>query len=325
MTIVRSPTKKLGDSSPRFRSRFVLWLSLIALVALLSAFQKPLVADVKVQRQLNQEQQVLLSAGNNPASDADDHPNPAQICTMNPYLTSLKDPVEVASKALTSWLDGSSWPHTYQDNLREATFNKTLSTLSRDRWKFFNEALVPCNSQDLTCVGHQRCGHDEAKAACGLSKLPNDCIIYSIGGNNMWMFEEDALKKTPCEIHTFDCTGNVTRFVKPDNDRLHFHHICLGTEHEPAPEICTKAGKCGETWTLLEIQKHFNHKRIDLYKMDIEGFEWGILNSWPELTNSPLAENILLPNQLLIEFHYRVSRTKQKRKGESRTNVPTAH
>ena len=307
---------------------------LIVLVAVLSSNRKPLVDDMKVQQQLNKKEEVQLSASNRgmlssstgggdivvPAAAAaattttttttTDHPN-RQLCTMNPYHTSLKDPIEVASKALTSWLDGSSSasPHTYENNLREAAENKTLSTLSRDRWKFFDEVLVPCNPQELTCVGHERCGHDEAKAACGISKLPNDCIIYSIGGNNMWMFEEDALKKTPCEIHTFDCTGNITRFVKPNNDRLHFHHICLGTEHEAAPEICTVAGKCGETWTLMEIQKHFNHKRIDLYKMDIEGFEWGILNSWPELTNIPLAENMLLPNQLLIEFHYRVRRT----------------
>ena len=44
-----------------------------------------------------------------------------------------------------------------------------------------------------------------------------------------------------------------------------------------------------------------SHKRIDLLKMDIEGFEYEIFESWPELAHTKLSENILLPHQILVE------------------------
>jgi len=43
------------------------------------------------------------------------------------------------------------------------------------------------------------------------------------------------LEKSNCEVHTFDCSGPVQRFVKPENDRLHFHHICLGATRSAGP------------------------------------------------------------------------------------------
>jgi hypothetical protein len=135
------------------------------------------------------------------------------------------------------------------------------------------------------------------------------CVIYSIGGNNEWALENDLLKKTTCEIHTFDCTGPPQRFTVPENDgRLHFHHVCLGTEHEDAVEPCperSRAGwsKCGGTWTLLEIQQRLGHDRIDLLKIDIEGWEWPLFESWPLLEDTAASSEILLPMQILVEIH----------------------
>jgi hypothetical protein len=71
-----------------------------------------------------------------------------------------------------------------------------------------------------------------------------------------------------CEIHTFDCTGRQSRFQKPDNERLHFHHVSLGTDHEDAKaEEGCDTFKCGATWTLLEMQQRLGHTRIDLLKL----------------------------------------------------------
>ncbi len=41
----------------------------------------------------------------------------------------------------------------------------------------------------------------------------------------------DILQKTHCEVYTFDCTGCLDPFKKPENDRLHFHHICPGASN----------------------------------------------------------------------------------------------
>jgi hypothetical protein len=33
-----------------------------------------------------------------------------------------------------------------------------------------------------------------------------ECVIYSIGSDDSWGFEEDMAKRTKCRIETFDCT-----------------------------------------------------------------------------------------------------------------------
>ena len=112
----------------------------------------------------------------------------------------------------------------------------------------------------------------------------------------------DVLKRTNCDVHTFDSTGPLERFTVPDNDRLHFHHICLGAIGSPGSLVkglpCSKRGSelCGETWTLTDIQSHYSHKQVDLLKVDIEGWDWPIFDREAGDTN--------LPMQLLMEVHY---------------------
>ena len=111
---------------------------------------------------------------------------------------------------------------------------------------------------------------------CGMSYLQklDNCLIYSIGGNNQWQFENAMLEQTKCDVHTFDCTGEIDRFQVPKNDRLHFHHICLGAK--PAiglGDACVPGTNganpqlCGDTMTLEQMQKQFKHNKIDLLKM----------------------------------------------------------
>lgn len=57
----------------------------------------------------------------------------------------------------------------------------------------------------------------------------------------------------------------------------------------------------GEMWTLLQMQQKLGHTRIDMLKMDIEGFELNIFDSWPELAYEQLSEQFLLPHQILVE------------------------
>lgn len=169
-----------------------------------------------------------------------------------------------------------------------------------DHKRFFPfEVMAEC--MDLQCIGGA-CADDHSKMVCGMNYLDqlDECVIYSIGGNNEWTFEADLLKRTKCHIHTFDCTGKASRFEVPNHDHLHFHHICLGAQKligigEDHPD-CDLKHLCGDTWTLEDIQNHFGHKQIDLLKLDIEGWEWPIFDV--ESTNATM------PMQLLMEVHY---------------------
>eukprot|EP00977_Amphora_coffeiformis_P005467 scaffold1166_cov103-Amphora_coffeaeformis.AAC.1 len=195
----------------------------------------------------------------------------ADGCASNPYQDSLHTPLPQAAKKLEAWLQDG-----YGTDLQLAETNPDLKRHTRERFQFFRE-FSDAQCGPSACVGGQ-CHEDEAKAVCGFDTLQqsHDCIVYSIGGNNQWRFELDILERTHCQVHTFDCTGDLGRFQVPNHNRLHFHHICLGTKYETGTlkgeGNCVEGNKCGETWTLLQMQRELQHKRIDLLKMDIEGF-----------------------------------------------------
>ena len=126
------------------------------------------------------------------------------------------------------------------------------------------EKMTHCKS--TTCIGGD-CATDLSKFVCGVDQLKAGCVVYSIGGNNQWEFELDLVKKTPCHVYTFDCTGPKSRFQVPNHPRIHFHHVCL-TPYSGTDKF---EGMEGEAWTLLEMQQNLGHSRIDLLKMDVEG------------------------------------------------------
>jgi FkbM family methyltransferase len=76
----------------------------------------------------------------------------------------------------------------------------------------------------------------------------------------------------------------------------------------PNPAACfvreldstTLAGKCVETRTLLWLFSWFQIQKFDLVKLDVEGSEFGILETWP----GPIA------TQISVEFHDHVDNRK---------------
>lgn len=226
-----------------------------------------------------------------------------RLCDQNPYAKTLSAPLSEYEKQMDTWLLDKT---AIERNLTSSTFGFDHDHKRFDAFRVMGEGC------EQTCLGGE-CRSDESKISCGIQKglamtkestsistsmvssSSSPCIVYSIGSNNEWGFEKDVLKKTPCEVHTFDCTGERDRFEPPDDPRLHFHFICLGT---------TNALKdTGEFWTLEQMQKRLNHLQIDLLKIDIEGYEWPLFNTWPNLRdiNSP---NTVLPMQILVEVHY---------------------
>jgi len=226
--------------------------------------------------------------------------NPNRLCTQNQYANGLKLPLSDTARLMDQWLANKT--------LHEKTLMEHKdTTLAHTHARF--DAFEVMGGCEFDCVGGE-CRRDESKIACGVTAVEAPCVVYSIGGNNKWAFEKDLLQKTPCEIHTFDCTGLRERFHKPDNDRLHFHHVCLGTANAPAPKTppTSPSGIGGEFWTLEKMQKTLNHTQIDLFKMDIEGYEFPLFNSWPILTDIK-SPSTVLPMQVLVEVHYQTQMT----------------
>lgn len=152
---------------------------------------------------------------------------------------------------------------------------------------YYSSIYHPTWSCDVT----ERVGlmSDGGKFICDPHRIPKDCLIYSIGSNNDWSFEENAYNLLGCEIHTFDHTidpVNMPKFVN-------FHKWGLGAWNSTddilisLPNIIDKLG-------------HTN-RAIDILKVDCEGCETEAIRplfqmkSWR--TNPPIR-------QINIEFHW---------------------
>ncbi len=127
------------------------------------------------------------------------------------------------------------------------------------RFDVMMPAVDACPS--LTKIGSE---WDGGKLICGLDRIPDtteaNCVVYSIGGNNQWDFEEAIVKQTGCQVFTFDCTvdGRVPAGIQ---DRVAFHKICLGSK--------TAGGEEGSFLSLKEMMSMLGHDHITLLKMDI--------------------------------------------------------
>lgn len=222
------------------------------------------------------------------------------VCDINPYRNSISRNFSSVVEDAQDWLDRK-----FLDQiLPKALMQQYSGDAYHDHARFFPfEVMAECT--DLSCVGGP-CSSDDSKFVCGVSSLSrlDDCVIYSIGGNNEWQFEMDLLERTNCEVHTFDCTGKIERFQVPRHDRMKFHHICvgarraegIGNDHPDCGMTWKPGNLCGDTWTLAEIQREFGHDRVDLLKLDIEGWEWPLFDV-PKTDAS-------MPMQVLMEVHW---------------------
>jgi hypothetical protein len=141
----------------------------------------------------------------------------------------------------------------------------------------------------LKKYGSKTDGH---KWLCGVdATLQQDgCVIYSIGSNNEFDFEESMLRSTACDIHTFDCTvvPELKRIQGNTKNRVKFHKWCLSDRN-------FKDENGNEFFTLPSVQAKLGHDKIDLLKMDIEGWEWGVYSGFKKFDK--------LPYQITTELH----------------------
>lgn len=125
---------------------------------------------------------------------------------------------------------------------------------------------------------------DGGKWLCGLETFGEGCIVFSLGSQGQYDFENSMLGNTPCEVHTFDCTFDG----HSQGPRHHYHKLCLGS-----PE---KASEDALFVTLTQAMKMLDITTMSLLKMDIEGFEYDVMATWQKADP--------LPSQISFELHW---------------------
>jgi hypothetical protein len=93
------------------------------------------------------------------------------------------------------------------------------------------------------------------------------CIVYSFGVRGDSSFEEEFLKRTQCEIFGFDFSVDSMANDLKDSTRVHFMRKGIGATETPI------------LWTLRQFMAHYGHSFVDILKMDIEGYEFEVLEA----------------------------------------------
>jgi FkbM family methyltransferase len=145
--------------------------------------------------------------------------------------------------------------------------------------------------------------------------LNADGIVYSFGLGEDISFDIDIIKKFNCQVYGFDPTPRVHEWLSKQSlpSQLHIHPwgiaaqdgtIKLYPPKNPAHVSHAISGSDTSRTDFIDvpskrfssIQQQLGHKTIAILKMDIEGFEYDVIDDLLTLGN--------LPKQILIEFHH---------------------
>ena len=146
-----------------------------------------------------------------------------------------------------------------------------------DKWIQTVYSNVP---KDTKCTRVERIGNtgDGGKLVCVDHIIQNACIVYSLGSRLDFSFEIDVVRRLGCVVHTFDCTVGNPKGVPFG---VSFHPWCVGGQDEQkiVSSDLGHQGETGQYYTLATIMSKLNHPNVDLLKMDIERYEFAVIDS----------------------------------------------
>ena len=188
-------------------------------------------------------------------------------------------------------------PHQRLSNWRSTLFGRTMAAYKKlehaegalvepegaRRFDLFDPFLTCPDGRAPVRFG---AASDGGKFICADVLNAPDCVVYSLGSNGDFAFEETILERTACTVVTFDCTSEA-RVVNP---RHLYVKKCLGSAER-------MAGDPGSWITLEAAMASMGHADLALLKIDIEGAEYDVLSEWTQ--DAPG-----LPRQVAVEVHY---------------------
>ena len=134
-------------------------------------------------------------------------------------------------------------------------------------------------------------------------RINGSCVVYSIGINNEWSFDED-MEAYGCTVFAFDPSMNVSAPFFDHSERIHFFNLALDSEDSHDGKRLTLDSindLLTSNWTRNNTSFVDDHHEgiIDYLKIDVEAAEWDIL---PQILQSP-KQPLSRVKQMGIEIH----------------------
>lgn len=145
------------------------------------------------------------------------------------------------------------------------------------------------------------------------NSLNKNSIVYSVGIGNDVSFDLSIISKYKCKIFAYDPTPKVSVWIEKQALPSEFLFFPIGlSDHVGNLTFYTPINEMNISHTSVQIGSAIpvevecmnlahmmflnSHSQIDLLKLDIEGFEFAVID---DILNSSIR-----PRQLLIEFHH---------------------
>ena len=123
--------------------------------------------------------------------------------------------------------------------------------------------------------------------------------LFTIGVANDVSFERHMVATHQCKAYALDCTSPATMADEAAEASVTFRPWCIGKESQlGAFYLSQRTEGAGKPVfkSLAEAVKQLDVGTIDILKMDIEGYEWSVLER-------EVLDAGVLPRQLLFELH----------------------
>ena len=138
-------------------------------------------------------------------------------------------------------------------------------------------------------------GSDYSGWAIPTDHVRPDWMIYCLGAGNEVSFETELIRRTGCEVYSFDPTDASAKHVNGlQNDRLHFYQYAIWNYDGMLPMYIAEApgnstlsgANLPKTRiavkrpcrTIDSIMRELGHERIDLLKYHVEGGEYEVFD-----------------------------------------------
>jgi len=175
-------------------------------------------------------------------------------------------------------------------------------------------ARPPLHRPDLRCV-FEVLGTEYGGWPVVNGRVSRDSVVYSFGVGEDVSFDCALISKSGCQVWAFDPTPKSQAWVSGQSLPREFHFAPVGvsatdgevTFYPPANTVYVSYSVApGQDQTrkpivapvrrLSTLMAENGHGYIDVLKMDIEGFEYGVIDD--------LLAGTTRPQHLLVEFHH---------------------